>query len=140
MDFDEMRNAMNRALGNPSIQTKATGTHIETIVLGVQVEKPQTYVQELIQRLMDHQEVTKDPITKEAAVALRYESQQLQLNLARMETAIQILADFYEYVNELGDYSRNWSPEMKSRGADKKLDSTLDACRGFLKKCSPWTI
>lgn len=138
MDFDEMRDAYARAMGQ--IPTKATGSHIPTIVVeSTPAPAVSSFAEDLVCRLMDHHQVTKDALSREAALTLKYEHQQLQLNLARLDGAIQIMSDLYANISELGGYSRNWPWDSRENGADEKLNSALDACQGFMKACWPWT-
>lgn len=135
-----MRGAVNRAKTQTTVNTQATGSHIPTIVVNpTDVQIRPTFATDVVQRLLDHYEVTKDALSREAALTLKYETQQLQLNLSRLEGAIQILGDLYESVNELGEYSRNWPLEARFSGVDVKLNNALDACQGFMKACWPWT-
>lgn len=140
MDFEEMRGAVDRAMAQTTVNTRATGSHIPTVVIDpTQTQVHRTFATDVVQRLLDHYEVTKDALSREAALTLKYETQQLQLNLSRLEGAIKILGDLYESVNELGEYSRNWPWEARGNGVDQKLNSALDACQGFMKACWPWT-
>lgn len=141
MDFDEMKSAHARAIAMGGVTTRATGEHMKTFVVDTptQTSVALTHTHQLIDLLNEQHEVRYDPLCREAALALRYEAQQVQINLSQLEGAIQILKDLYVSVNELGENSRNWPWEVRGNGVDQKLNSALDACEGFIKAYEPWT-
>lgn len=135
MDFDEMRSAYLRATGK--VSTTATGSHVPTFVADFFVASTApTFANDLATRLMDHYEVTKDPLTREASIAIRYEHRQLQLNLAQLETAVEIMSALHAGIDELGEYSRSWPWEARGNGVDQKLNDALDACEKFMRQHS----
>ncbi len=138
MDFEEMRGAVNRAMSHSNVRTRATGSHIPTVVLSPMPAPAPTYAHDLIHRLLDHYEVTRDALSREAALTLKYEIDQFQANLAQLEGAVEILRSLYASIDELGEYSRNWPWEARGNGVDDRLNSAMDACQGFMKAYGPW--
>ena len=128
MDFDEMRAAYQRAMGVnlQPVQTSAAGGHVPTVV--VQTPAPRS-AQDLVRRLTEQHLVRWEPICEEAANALEYTIEQNQINLSKLDAAIEIMRDLYSALEWIKQETDGWPWEIRGFDVEGRVE---DAMRRYL--------